>query len=247
MNVKGFTLKPSTPGVFVKNIFLILAVMVAAVTNAKEMSLSNCGELISEQLQASGIGATPGDILKIPNSVIRNEKQLKYLCENDASIFNSLVFTPKPGGAITVAEKIAIADYTISGKMSTVAEEGARFITPKSGLYYRGSKDSRLSKSKPGDIIKLDRTTSVSKSKDVALGFMNFENAQLLIIKAKTAHPIDSFSQNRPEGVSEVESLLLIGTQLKVIESKMQKIFTVDFEGKEVLLNAQVIELEEII
>jgi hypothetical protein len=195
------------------------------------------------------------DGLKYPNEIAENQDECEYLKpDKDANFTQAdrLNYTPDIGGPLTLAEKVAIADYTISyARVENIIVAGAQKLELSAGTFYRGEKGKYTEKDIGSEIVISNRFKSVSKSQYIAEGFLDVEkDSRLLIITAKSARDISTYSQGHSDGaLDEQELLLMPGTRLKI-----NKIFTKEIEfddadpnvEKKIVVPVQVVELSEV-
>lgn len=183
-----------------------------------------------------------------PNERADNQEEEDFLREN-SYLLDRLNRELTPGGPLSLAQKLAIARYTMTyERQESIIVNGAKKLPPKAGVYYRGEPQN-VSAEDLGRVIQWPVFRSVSASRYVAEGFLNpSEPMQLVIINSKTARDISEYSQGMSDGgIPEEEALILPGTKLRI-----DKIYPGQFEGvdedsgEDRIYPLQVVELSEI-
>lgn len=240
---------------FRKSTFPILAII------ASLLSGSGCRTVIQESAEDSQAASVevPAQIdaasaKKFPNSIAANQEQYDFLAfgpnGKSAVLERQLNWELRDGGPLTVAEKAAIAVYTITYQMNAaIIVAGASKLPPYTGTIYRGESPKQLFGNKDiGKTTTITRLTSTSLSKDIAAGFLKYDQpSQLLVIEAETARDISSYSQAMNEGMPEEELLMLPGTVLHIDRIEKDQTFeylTEEYETKE--FKAQVVYAREL-
>jgi hypothetical protein len=215
------------------------SVVYAAKANAAQASTS----------EANVDGEIPKNVTA-PSVWAENQEEADYLNQNPEKVY-TLLFIPEPGGLLSVAQKVAIAIYTVTyERVEKIIVTGASKLPMQKGKFYRGQGKRQYKKSDIGKVMSpYESFKSVSKKRAVAENFLDAsKKSQLLIIKAKTARDITSYSQGRgPNGENEEELLLLPGTRLRVdkIYPGESNYFNEE-TGEEVKFPIEIVEMTEV-
>lgn len=215
--------------------FLLLTLLISSAATSFASNNSAC----TQTLDAG---------LSFPNELADNQMEMNYL-KNNPDIIEKLNREPVAGGPLSLAQKVAIAWYTISyAREEAIIINGAKKLPAKTGTFYRGQ-PSRYTEKHLGQITSLQKFQSVSVSRYVAEGFLDIEKAsQLLIINAKTARDISRYSQGTSDGqIQEEEALLLPGTKLRVDKIYPGEVTFEDEEtGEPKHYKIEIVELTEV-
>lgn len=186
--------------------------------------------------------------ISFPNDQADNQMEYDYL-QRDPNLIYKLNYEPTKEGPLSMAQKVAIAWYTISyTREETIIVNGAKKLPPMSGTFYRGE-PARYSEKDLGKNVTIKKFRSVSMNRSVAEGFMNTEKpSQLLMIKAKSARDISPYSQGTSDhGVAEEEALILPGVQLRIDKIYPGETHFDDEEtGETMTIQFQIVEMTEL-
>ncbi|MEY4617611.1 MAG: ADP-ribosyltransferase exoenzyme [Pseudomonadota bacterium] len=186
--------------------------------------------------------------VSFPNEQADNQAEYDYL-QKDPDLIYKLNHEPKAGGPLSLAQKIAIAWYTITyHREEVIIVNGAKKLPLQSGTFFRGE-PARYSEKDLGKTITIKTFRSVSMNRSVAEGFLSVEKpSQLLIIHAKSARDISPYSQGTSDhGIAEEEALLLPGVKLKIDKIYPREVSFEDEEtGEPLSVTVQVVEMTEI-
>ncbi len=176
---------------------------------------------------------------------------IKKLCKDESECKSYLGLDPKEpwDECLTVSETILVQDYTQtygSFKQFELLEDIFRRLPKKKTVVYRGTGTLRDANGKPADLKKgsiyvLPRFVSTSLSQDVAES--RFANGVVMIISAKTARDVSSYSTVS----DEEEHILVSGTKLQVNKIYQKVLPAIEFEGQmQPAMKVKVYEMSEI-